>query len=99
MPPRESLYHYPEVYGTLLTPEPDLLDDLRWWEEDYADAPVRMVMDPACGPGTFLLPYTEEDCHLGGFLGHCRECVASELLRGILVSPHCCGMQDWWGSK
>lgn len=52
-----SFYHYPEIYAELLDPDPDLVCDVLTWVENALDAPYHRVLDPACGPGGWLLPF------------------------------------------
>ena len=61
-----SLYDHPELYAALLAPEPDLLDDLDLWVAEHLRGRIRSVMDPACGPGTFLVPYARSGCRVAG---------------------------------
>lgn len=61
-----SLYRHPEVYATLLYPEPDLLDALFGWIGKYLDGDCESVMDPCCGPATWLLPFACRDYEVAG---------------------------------
>lgn len=61
-----SLYAFPELYQTLLCPEPDLLDDIYVWMDRHLKGDCRAVMDPACGPGTYLRPFAEDGCLVAG---------------------------------
>ncbi len=53
-----KLYAHPEVYATLLAPEPDLFQEVLRWLDLYMDGPRESVMDPCCGPATWLLPFS-----------------------------------------
>ena len=61
-----SLYHHPEIYATLLYPEPDLLDSLFGWIGVYLEGPCESVMDPCCGPATWLMPFAFRDYRVAG---------------------------------
>jgi len=61
-----SLYRHPEVYATLLYPEPDLLDALFGWIGNYLKGDCDAVMDPCCGPGTWLLPFAIREYQVAG---------------------------------
>lgn len=61
-----SLYDYPELYHVLLAPEQDMMDDLYAWMDRHLEGSCNRVMDPACGPGTALLPFAEDGCFVAG---------------------------------
>ncbi|MAG58133.1 MAG: hypothetical protein CMJ83_17750 [Planctomycetes bacterium] len=61
-----TLYGYPEVYATLLFPEPSLLEEIQEWIDEYLDGPCRSMLDPCCGPATWLMPFAARGIHVGG---------------------------------
>lgn len=61
-----SIYAYPELYATLMYPEPELLEALFAWRERWLDGPFESVMDPAAGPGTWLLPFSVRGFRVAG---------------------------------
>lgn len=61
-----GLYRHPEVYATLLSPEPDVFEHVLDWIDVYLDGPFGSVMDPCCGPGTWLLPFSVRELHVAG---------------------------------
>lgn len=61
-----SVYDYPEVYATLMYPESDLLEHLLGWLEEHLEGPMNAVMDPCCGPGTWLVPFAARGYRVAG---------------------------------
>lgn len=61
-----SLYDHPGVYAALLRPEPDLLAAMESWRGDWLTGPFDSLMDPCCGPGTWLLPFSGRGLALAG---------------------------------
>ncbi len=62
----ESLYNYPAVYEALLAPDEEDKREVMRWCADHLDGPLKRVMDPACGPGTWLLPFARKGCFVAG---------------------------------
>lgn len=89
-----SLYRHPEIYATLLAPEPDVFEHVLDWIDLYLDGPFDSVMDPCCGPGTWLLPFVVRELHVAGndllpqMVAECRRRVgaAAELTEGDMRS-------------
>ena len=89
-----SLYRHPEVYATLLSPEPDVFEHVLDWIDVYLDGPLESVMDPCCGPGTWLLPFSVRELHVAGndllpqMVAECRRRLgeAAELTEGDMRS-------------
>lgn len=68
----QDLYDYPEVYAALRAPAEDLLAGVRRIIATYAhppgrttDGPLRLL-DPACGPANWLVPFALEGHHVAG---------------------------------
>ena len=61
-----SLYDFPELYGTLLAPDLDLVRDAKAWMRRFGRGAVTAIMDPACGPGTYLLPFAKRGVRVAG---------------------------------
>lgn len=61
-----SLYDHPNLYAALLRPEPDLLQAVESWREDWLSGPFESLMDPCCGPGTWLAPFSGRKLALAG---------------------------------
>ena len=61
-----TLYDYPELYAALFAPDPEMWDGVRGWLGRYLDEPPRSILDPACGPGNWLLPFAERGWRVGG---------------------------------
>ncbi len=64
--PVTSLYDLPEIYAELLAPAEDLVEDVREWLADALDRPLASILDPACGPGTWLLPFATRGLRVAG---------------------------------
>lgn len=56
MSEQQSLYHFADLYEALLTPDPEVHDHVEALARLYIGRPPRRVMDPACGPATWLKP-------------------------------------------
>lgn len=63
---RPSFYEFPELYAALRAPDHDTLAAARRLIARYHEGPVRKVMDPACGPGTYLLPFADDGLFVAG---------------------------------
>jgi SAM-dependent methyltransferase len=61
-----SLYNHPAIYAALLKPEASLTLAMEEWCQRWIDAPVRSVMDPCCGPGSWLLPFRDRAARVAG---------------------------------
>ena len=61
-----SLYRYPDIYAALFSPEPTLRQDVESWIARHLDGPPSKVLDPACGPGNWLLPFADRGIHVAG---------------------------------
>ncbi len=61
-----SLYDHPELYAALFAPDPEMWDGVRGWLGRYLDRPPRSLLDPACGPGNWLLPFAQRGWRVGG---------------------------------
>jgi len=61
-----TLYDYPQIYAALFAPDPEMWDGVRGWLGRYLDQPPRSILDPACGPGNWLLPFAERGWRVGG---------------------------------
>jgi len=81
-----SLYHYPKLYSALLSPEADMLRDIFVWIGRHLDAPLRSIMDPACGSGTWLVPFAIKGYFVGG--NDIEKRMIEEAERQLLVFPH-----------
>jgi SAM-dependent methyltransferase len=78
------LYAMPELYAALLDPEPGLVADVRGWIDAAARPGWRDVLDPACGPGGWLLALAgREGRVLGCDLEAAMVEYARERLRGM----------------
>lgn len=61
-----DLYHFPDVYNALRTPDNDLLARARHALDNLLDAKPASVMDPACGPANWLLPFARDGAFVAG---------------------------------
>lgn len=61
-----SFYRHPEVYAVLLEPDPDIFADADAWIGRHLDGPARRVLDPACGPGNWLVRFAERGAAVAG---------------------------------
>lgn len=61
-----SLYHYPFLYNTLLAPVPLMWDRTQEWIHRYLEGRFEKVLDPACGPGNWLLPFARNGLFVAG---------------------------------
>ncbi len=67
-----DLYAYPQVYGAIRAPDPDLLEGvfrlirLHLGREPADDSEPLRVLDPACGPGNWLEPFAVRGHHVAG---------------------------------
>jgi len=61
-----TLYDHPELYAALFAPDPEMWDGVRGWLGRYLDRPGRSILDPACGPGNWLLPFAERGWRVAG---------------------------------
>lgn len=61
-----SLYDYPELYAALFAPDPEMWNGVRGWLGRYLDLPPRSLLDPACGPGNWLLPFAQRGWRVAG---------------------------------
>lgn len=55
-----TLYDYPAIYAALFAPDREMWTAVTGWLARYLDRPVGSVLDPACGPGNWLLPFAEQ---------------------------------------
>ena len=60
-----SIYDYPEVYASLLAVAPDEYVQIRTLLELHGVQP-KSVLDPACGPGGWLVPFHDDGCRVAG---------------------------------
>lgn len=62
-----SLYDFPQIYDLFFRPDEDLWTAVTGWIDRYLDGPPRSVLDPACGPGNWLLPCAQRyGCRVAG---------------------------------
>ncbi|MCZ7644163.1 MAG: class I SAM-dependent methyltransferase [Planctomycetota bacterium] len=61
-----DLYDFPPLYDALRSPDPSTLDLIREILEAELPGGVRSIMDPACGPGNWLLPFLDRGVRLAG---------------------------------
>lgn len=61
-----SLYHYPDLYAALRAPDPVTLRGARAAVATHLRGEWRSVMDPACGPANWLLPFAIDDLFVAG---------------------------------
>lgn len=61
-----SLYSYPDVYAALRSPDTLMLRGARHALQTYSEREVRRIMDPACGPANWLLPFAIDDIFVAG---------------------------------
>jgi SAM-dependent methyltransferase len=61
-----SLYDHPAVYAALLRPEQSLVLALDQWCDEWLKSPMGSVMDPCCGPGSWLVPFRDRDVRVAG---------------------------------
>lgn len=61
-----DLYDFPELYDALRAPDVETLELIRnILKHEFPDG-CRSMMDPACGPGNWLLPFADSGMHLAG---------------------------------
>lgn len=51
-----SLYDFPHIYDVLASPGTEEIAQLDRWLARYHQGSLQQVLDPACGPGGYLLP-------------------------------------------
>lgn len=61
-----SLYHYPDVYSALRAPSPAMVRGARLAINAHALGEVRRIMDPACGPANWLVPFAIDGLFVAG---------------------------------
>lgn len=61
-----QLYKYPHLYEVLRAPDPETLEIVQTTLTRHLPSPLRSLMDPACGPATWLLPFAGDSIHLAG---------------------------------
>jgi SAM-dependent methyltransferase len=61
-----NLYRHPELYHALRSPDPDTLLLVRSLIAEHLGAPLTSLLDPACGPGTWLAPFASGRVLLAG---------------------------------
>lgn len=61
-----SLFDYPELYNYLRTPEARVSDQVYSLIEQLLDRPPKSVMDPACGPATWLAHFARRNIPVAG---------------------------------
>jgi SAM-dependent methyltransferase len=60
------LYEFPQLYAALRPPDGDTVAAARRLIARHHEGVVRKVMDPACGPGTYLAPFSDEGLFVAG---------------------------------
>ncbi len=63
---RVGIYSYPLIYATLVNPETALVAAVQEWAQQHSGHAPRRVMDPACGPGKWLLPFAVQGSAVAG---------------------------------
>lgn len=61
-----SLFDYPELYDHLRTPETRVFDQVYSLMEKLLGRPPKSVMDPACGPATWLAYFAKRNIPVAG---------------------------------
>lgn len=61
-----SIYNFPSAYASLLTPPPVAADEIFQWIARCLGSRPQKIMDPACGPATWLRPFAERGCYVAG---------------------------------
>ncbi len=61
-----QLYQYPNLYLALRSPERREYETARRIIARHLVGPLRKVMDPACGPATWLLPFARDGFFVAG---------------------------------
>jgi len=61
-----NIYRFPEIYLTLLPYDTELWDEVQSWLPEYMDGPCERVMDPACGPASWILPFAKQGKFVAG---------------------------------
>ncbi len=61
-----NLYKHPELYHALRSPDPDTLLLVRSLIDRYLGSALTSMLDPACGPGTWLAPFADGRTLLAG---------------------------------
>lgn len=61
-----SLYLYPDVYAALRTPDAATVRSARAALNAFGDGRLTRIMDPACGPANWLLPFALDDVFVAG---------------------------------
>lgn len=61
-----SLYHYPAVYAALFSPDVKMRRRVKRWIRTHLVGPFARVLDPACGPGNWLLPFARKGLAVAG---------------------------------
>lgn len=61
-----SLFDYPELYDHLRTPEARVFDQVYALMEGLLGRPPKSVMDPACGPATWLSYFAKRNIPVAG---------------------------------
>ncbi len=61
-----TLYNHPPIYAALFAPDREMWDGVTGWLARYLDRPAASILDPACGPGNWLLPFAEQGLRVLG---------------------------------
>ena len=61
-----SLFDHPVLYNALRTPDHESVERVRAMVHEHLGRPPASVMDPACGPGTWLEPFETNATFLAG---------------------------------
>lgn len=61
-----SLYLYPDVYAALRTPDAAMVRGARAALDAFGVGRLSRLMDPACGPANWLLPFALDDIFVAG---------------------------------
>lgn len=63
-----------------------MIEEIQRWIHQVLDAPPKKVMDPACGPGTWLTPFAQQGCYVAG--NDLRSAMINEAAKQLKEFPH-----------
>lgn len=60
------LYNNPELYSILRQPDPLFINQIRSIIKNHLQGSFKSIMDPACGPGDWLLDFAKNEKYVAG---------------------------------